>query len=68
VPGDTVAIGMPIFAPYLEIPELDDYRFVELAIEADPEAGWQYPDRELANSSIPRSRHFCWSIPTTLPP
>jgi aspartate 4-decarboxylase len=47
VPGDTVAIGMPIFAPYLEIPELDDYRLVELAIEADPEAGWQYPNREL---------------------
>src|SRR6516164_2447596 len=46
-PGDTVAIGVPIFAPYLELPQLNDYRFVELAIEADPDAGWQYPDREL---------------------
>jgi aspartate 4-decarboxylase len=46
-PGDTVAIGVPIFAPYLEIPQLNNYRLEELAVEADPEAGWQYPDREL---------------------
>jgi aspartate 4-decarboxylase len=57
-PGDTVAIGMPIFAPYLEIPGLNDYRLVELAVEADPEAGWQYPDRELDKLLDPTLKGF----------
>ena len=30
--GDKVAIGMPIFTPYIEIPELDEYGLVEVAI------------------------------------
>lgn len=58
VPGDTIAPGMPIFTPYIEIPRLDDYRLVELAIEADPEAGWQYPDRELDKLLDPRVKAF----------
>jgi aspartate 4-decarboxylase len=58
VPGDTLAIGMPIFAPYLEIPQLNDYRLVELAVEADPEAGWQYPDRELDKLLDPTVKGF----------
>ena len=46
-PGDTIAIGVPIFTPYIEIPRLGDYRLTELSINADPEAGWQYPDSEV---------------------
>ena len=57
-PGDTIAIGMPIFAPYIEIPRLNDYRLVELAVEADPEAGWQYPVRELDKLLDPRVKAF----------
>jgi aspartate 4-decarboxylase len=57
-PGDTVAIGTPIFAPYLEIPELNDYRLVELAIKADPDAGWQYPDQELDKLLDPQVKGF----------
>ena len=53
-PGDTIAIGTPIFAPYLEFPLLNDYRLTELTIAADPDAGWQYPDSELARLSDPR--------------
>jgi len=53
-PGDTIAIGTPIFSPYLEIPLLNDYRLTELVIAADPDAGWQYPDSELAKLSDPR--------------
>lgn len=52
-PGDTIAIGAPIFTPYLEIPLLNDYRLVELLIHADPGAGWQYPDTELAKLEDP---------------
>jgi aspartate 4-decarboxylase len=46
-PGDRIAVGMPIFSPYIEIPLLDDYRLVEVPIEADADAGWQYPDAQL---------------------
>jgi len=53
-PGDTIAIGTPIFTPYLEIPELDDYRLRELVIAGDPDEGWQYPAGELAKLADPR--------------
>lgn len=45
--GDTVAIGMPAFTPYIEIPELNNYRLKQIHINADPAADWQYPDSEL---------------------
>jgi len=45
--GDTIAIGTPIFTPYLEIPQLGEYQLVKLAIEADSATGWQYPQSEL---------------------
>jgi aspartate 4-decarboxylase len=57
-PGDTVAIGMPIFASYLEIPGLNDYRLIELAVEADPEAGWQYQTAELDKLLDPAVKGF----------
>lgn len=53
-PGDIVAIGTPIFTPYLEIPLLNDYRLTELTIAADPDIGWQYPESELAKLADPR--------------
>ena len=45
--GDQVAIGMPVFTPYIEIPQLEEYGLEEVAINADPAMGWQYPDAEL---------------------
>ena len=45
--GDKVAIAVPIFSPYLEIPRLDTYRLVEIEIVADEENGYQIPDEEL---------------------
>jgi len=57
-PGDTIAIGVPIFAPYIEIPQLSDYRLVELAVEADPEEGWQYPEHELDKLLDPKVKVF----------
>ncbi|MGE5268846.1 MAG: bifunctional aspartate transaminase/aspartate 4-decarboxylase, partial [Thiohalocapsa sp.] len=53
-PGDAIAIGTPIFTPYLEIPQLDEYRLVEVMVEADPGAGWQYPESELAKLLDPQ--------------
>jgi aspartate 4-decarboxylase len=57
-PGDKIAIGMPIFTPYIEIPQLNDYRLVEVAVDADPEAGWQYPDSELDKLLDPQIKAF----------
>ena len=45
--GDKIAIGSPIFTPYLEIPRLNDYELVEVEIEADADDDWQYPDSEI---------------------
>ena len=58
LPGDKIAIGMPIFTPYIEIPQLNDYRLVEVAINADPERGWQYPERELEKLLDPQIKAF----------
>ncbi len=51
--GDTIAIGTPIFSPYLEIPLLNDYRLKELRMSGDPAAGWQFPESELAKLRDP---------------
>ena len=45
--GDKIALGTPIFTPYLEIPHLNDYEFVELEIKQDKNSDWQYPDSEI---------------------
>lgn len=50
--GDKVAIMVPIFPPYVEIPQLNRYAFdvVEIraeGVDADGRHTWQYPDEEL---------------------
>jgi len=54
--GDRIAIGVPAFTPYLEIPRLDAYRFDEVRIAADEDADWQYPDAEIAKLADPEVR------------
>ena len=39
--GDTIAIGAPIFTPYLEIPRLNDYQFVIVEVTASEDERWQ---------------------------
>ena len=45
--GDKVAIGLPVFTPYIKIPQLDEYGLVEIPLNADPAQEWQYPESEL---------------------
>ncbi|PRY54788.1 bifunctional aspartate transaminase/aspartate 4-decarboxylase [Glycomyces artemisiae] len=50
--GDRIALMVPIFTPYLEIPLLDRYAFDIVSLEASTtsEEGihtWQYPDAEI---------------------
>lgn len=65
--GDKVAIGMPVFTPYIEIPELDAYGLNGVAINADPEAGWQYPDSELEKLKDPAIKIFFCINPSNPP-
>jgi aspartate 4-decarboxylase len=61
--GDTIAIGTPIFTPYLEIPHLDEYRFdvvkvAQTEMAPDGRHAWQYSDAELAKLEDPRVKAF----------
>lgn len=65
--GDTIAIGTPIFTPYLEIPRLTDYRFVEVEIAASEDEAWQIPDSEIDKLLDPRVKAFFVTNPSNPP-
>ncbi|ASQ14824.1 bifunctional aspartate transaminase/aspartate 4-decarboxylase [Sinorhizobium meliloti] len=65
--GDRVAIGMPVFTPYIEIPELDEYALEEVALNADPANGWQYSDEELDKLKDPAIKVFFCINPSNPP-
>nr|WP_315592731.1 bifunctional aspartate transaminase/aspartate 4-decarboxylase [uncultured Cupriavidus sp.] len=65
--GDKIALGMPIFTPYIEIPELNDYQLVELNIDADPESRWQYSNKELDKLRDPSVKAFFLVNPSNPP-
>lgn len=46
-PGDTIALGRPIFTPYIEIPRLNDYKLEVVNLDADVGKNWQYSKKEL---------------------
>ncbi|MRI34579.1 aspartate 4-decarboxylase [Endozoicomonas sp. OPT23] len=53
--GDFIAIVTPVFAPYLEIPELDDYKLYVNELVTTDSGEWQLSDevvRKLANPAI----------------
>jgi aspartate 4-decarboxylase len=57
-PGDRVALMVPAFTPYLEIPRLGRYRLdvVEInacGVDADDEPTWQFPDDEIDKLADP---------------
>jgi aspartate 4-decarboxylase len=65
--GDRIAIGSPIFTPYLEIPKLNDYQLEEVLIEADANLGWQYPESELRKLEDPSIKAFFLVNPSNPP-
>jgi aspartate 4-decarboxylase len=65
--GDKVAIGKPVFTPYIEIPELEEYGLVEVSIDADPHADWQYPPSELDKLKDPGVKIFFCVNPSNPP-
>ncbi|CAF0810929.1 unnamed protein product [Adineta steineri] len=56
--GDTIALGAPIFTPYLEIPHMSDYQFKVVNINADKNLKWQYPKAELDKLRDPKVKAF----------
>jgi aspartate 4-decarboxylase len=67
LPGDSIAIGMPIFTPYIEISDLNDYRLKKVLIEADPAQGWQYPASEIDKLRDPAVKAFFLVNPSNPP-
>lgn len=57
-PGDTIALGVPIFTPYLEMPHLEDYALNIVNIAATQENGFQFTDAELDKLLDPKIKAF----------
>src|SRR4051812_20056683 len=61
--GDTIALGAPIFTPYLEIPHLKEYGFKVVSLEqsemtAEGRHAWQYPPQEIRKLEDPKVKAF----------
>jgi aspartate 4-decarboxylase len=56
--GDTIALGVPIFTPYIEIAHLNDYQFNVVNLVATMENRFQYTDAELSKLEDPRIKAF----------
>jgi aspartate 4-decarboxylase len=56
--GDTIALGTPIFTPYLEMPHLEDYDLKVINVEAKQEDRFQFGDEELAKLLDPKVKAF----------
>jgi aspartate 4-decarboxylase len=66
-PGDTIALGTPIFTPYIEIPRLNDYKLNVVNLVADVAQGWQYPKQELDKLRDPKVKAFFLVNPSNPP-
>jgi aspartate 4-decarboxylase len=56
--GDTIALGTPIFTPYLEMPHLEDYDLKIVNVQAKQENRWQFDDAELKKLLDPAIKAF----------
>ncbi|CCH30924.1 bifunctional aspartate transaminase/aspartate 4-decarboxylase [Actinosynnema sp. NPDC047251] len=70
--GDRIALMVPIFTPYIEIPDLDEYQFDVELVHADlfVEQGvrqWRYPTEEVAKLADPSIRLVCLVNPSNPP-
>jgi aspartate 4-decarboxylase len=57
-PGDTIALGTPIFTPYLEMTHLEDYDLRMVQIKAPQENRFQYTDEEIKKLEDPMIKAF----------
>ena len=57
-PGDTIALGTPIFTPYIEMTHLEDYALNVVNIQAPQENRFQFTDAELTKLADPKIKAF----------
>lgn len=57
-PGDTIALGTPIFTPYVEMTHLEDYDLTVVNIQAPQENKFQYTDDEIKKLEDPKIKAF----------
>ncbi len=59
-PGDTIALGTPIFTPYIEMTHLEGYRTVNIEQSGMQKGShtWRYPDSELKKLENPKVKAF----------
>ena len=66
-PGDKIALGTPIFSPYLEIPPLPDYKLEIVDVRLDEDGEWQFPESELQKLEDPAIKALCLVNPSNPP-
>lgn len=57
-PGDTIALGTPIFTPYVEMTHLEDYALNMVRIAAPQENKFQFTDAEIKKLEDPKIKAF----------
>src|SRR6201981_1987277 len=57
-PGDTIALGTPIFTPYIEMPHLEDYALNVVNVHAPQENRFQFTDTEIKKLEDPKIKPF----------
>jgi aspartate 4-decarboxylase len=57
-PGDTIALGTPIFTPYIEMTHLEDYDLKVVNVKAPQENRFQYTDEEIKKLEDPKIKAF----------
>ena len=57
-PGDTIALGTPIFTPYIEMTHLEDYALNVVQIKSPQENRFQYTDEEIRKLEDPKVKAF----------
>ncbi len=57
-PGDTIALGVPIFTPYLEMPHLEDYDLNVVNIKAEREDTYQFTAEDFKQLEDPKVKAF----------
>jgi aspartate 4-decarboxylase len=58
LPGDTIALGTPIFTPYIEMTHLEDYDLKVVEIRAPQENRFQFTDEEIKKLEDPKIKAF----------
>lgn len=70
--GDTIALGTPIFTPYIEFPHIEEFNFkvvnvAQDSLDKDGHHSWQYTEDELRKLEDPKVKAFFVVNPSNPP-